>query len=162
VGGVEKTERPKVLIIGVGNDFRSDDTFGLLVARALGEKTVPGVTVIEHHGEGASLMEAWQGFDLVMIVDAVRSGVAPGTAFRLDVSQGKVPANFLTYSSHEFGLAEAIEAARTLGRLPKEVILYGAEGGNFDFGIDLTEPVKPMVDATVDQILLELKSRLPL
>ena len=102
------------LLIGVGSDFRSDDMVGILIARRLSELMRPGLEVVEHHGEGSGLMELWEGYRRVIVVDAAQSGTAPtGTLHDFDVIAAPLPAKFLHYSSHLFGLAEAIELART-------------------------------------------------
>ena len=63
-------ERNRLLVIGVGNPYRNDDAVGLVVARRIRDLNLQGVTVIEANGEGASLMEAWQGADSVILIDA--------------------------------------------------------------------------------------------
>jgi hydrogenase maturation protease len=148
--------KPKVLVIGIGNEFRSDDAFGLFVARRLKTVLSLSVRVIEHHGEGASLMEAWDGFREVILVDAVRSGGSLGTLFRLDASSEKIPTQFFNYSSHDFGVAEAIETARLLGRLPARMILFGVEGGNFGMGESMSPEVAEQIDTVAKWVMDEL------
>ena len=71
----------------------------------------------------------------MLIVDAIRSGAPPGTVHRVDASQAPVPERLRSSSStHAIGVAEAIELARALGRLPAQVVLYGVEGRRFDAG----------------------------
>jgi hydrogenase maturation protease len=114
------SQKSRVLVIGVGNDYRHDDAVGLIVARRLREKNLQHVTVREMSGEGAALIAAWQGADCVIIVDAVQSGAAPGTIFRVEAHREPIPTNFFHCSTHAFGVAEAIETARSLGQLPRE------------------------------------------
>jgi hydrogenase maturation protease len=158
VGGENELKGPKALVIGIGNEFRGDDAFGLCVVREVQQLNLPGIEVLEHHGEGASLMELWKGHQIVMIVDAVRSGVAPGTLYRLDASQGRIPANILTQSSHEFGVAQAIETARALGTLPPLLILFGAEAAQFELGGGLSPQVEEHVHAVSFKIVDELRA----
>jgi hydrogenase maturation protease len=61
-------ERP-ILVIGVGNEFRTDDGLGILAAREIRRRTYPGVEVLEAGGEGTALLESWKGYDHVLIVD---------------------------------------------------------------------------------------------
>ena len=69
-----KDLRSSILVIGIGNEFRSDDGAGIVVARAIEGKKLPGVTVIEQSGEGAALMDILNEADNVYLVDAVSSG----------------------------------------------------------------------------------------
>jgi hydrogenase maturation protease len=158
MGGENEIKGPKALVIGIGNEFRGDDAFGLSVAREVEALNLPGVEVVEYHGEGASLMELWNGHQTVMIIDAVQSGVTPGTLYRLDASQGKIPATILTQSSHEFGVAQAIETARVLNTLPPLLILFGAEAGQFELGAGMSEQLKQHVHAVTFKIVEELRS----
>lgn len=67
-----------MLVIGIGNEFRSDDGVGILVARAIKQKNLSGVVVIEQSGEGAALMDAWSGAENVAVIDAVLSSGTVG------------------------------------------------------------------------------------
>ena len=142
-----------VRVIGVGNRFRSDDGVGPLVADRLAEA---GVEAMEHSGEGAGLMAAWSGVDRVVLVDATRSGAPPGTLVRLDAVAAALPRDLLRCSSHLFGVAEAVETARVLGRLPPVLIVYGIEGARFDFGDSLTPAVVAAAGEAVRRIAAEL------
>ncbi|HYD29867.1 MAG TPA: hydrogenase maturation protease [Azospirillaceae bacterium] len=127
------------LIVGIGNRYRSDDGIGPWVADRL---RAAGLNAIEHSGEGAGLIDAWSGHDAVILVDAVQSGSPPGTIHRFDAATTELPKSFFRYSSHLFGVAEAIETARALGRLPTSLVVYGIEGALFAFGDALTPQVQ--------------------
>jgi hydrogenase maturation protease len=138
-----------ILIIGIGNDYRSDDAAGLVVAHRLQEKKNRHIAVTEHSGEGTTLLEAWSGWERVILVDAVRSGAPPGTIHRFDAWAGALPASLFTASSHAFGVAQAVELARALGELPRQVLLlYGIEGQRFAAGVDLS----PVVEQAVREV----------
>jgi hydrogenase maturation protease len=130
-----------ILLIGVGNEYRSDDGVGLFVVRDLHRRFGDELRIIEHSGEGASLMEAWNGVDAVLLVDAVVSGEPAGFVHRIDVARGGVPARFACFSSHAFGVVEAFALARELHRLPPVALLYGVEGESFDTGAGLSNSV---------------------
>src|SRR5271157_5764524 len=132
--------------IGVGNEYRGDDGAGVAVARRLPAQFPCGVTILEESGEGAALIQAWEGAAWVMLVDAVRSGAPPGTIQRLDARTAPVPAGFFHYSTHAFSVAEAVELARSLERLPPQLIVYGIEGENFDAGVGLSSAVRQAVE----------------
>jgi hydrogenase maturation protease len=136
-----------VLVIGVGNALRGDDAAGLELARRL--RTERTVAVRELEGEGIDLLDVWEGADAVVIVDAVRSGRAPGVVHRIDASAAPLPARLqASTSSHAVGVADAIELARTLGRLPRRVVVLGVEGHRFDAGA----PLSPEVSAALDEV----------
>ena len=146
----------ETVLIGLGNAFRGDDGVGLLVARRLRELALPGLTVLEQSGEGAALLEAWAGADRVIVVDAVSSGGAPGAIHRLEVGQQPLPAHFSTGSTHAFGLAEAVELARQLDRLPASLLIYGIEGRSYELGTGLSPEVQSAADKVIDQLIADL------
>ncbi len=136
-------------ILGVGNGFRRDDGAGPWVAARLAEQGWPADT---HSGEGAGLMDAWDGCAAAVIVDALQSGATPGTVRRFDAHEEVLPAGLFRASSHLFGVAEAVETARVLGRLPPTLVIYGIEGGDFGFGEGLTPAVADACAAVLDRI----------
>ena len=145
------------LVIGVGNRYRSDDAVGIIVARRLKERNLARITVIEATGEGAALIESWKAAEAVIVVDAVHSGATPGTVHRFDTRAERIPSRFFHYSTHAFGLAEAVELARTLGQLPPLLIVYGVEGKNFAAGEELSAELEKAVLKVVERILNEIQ-----
>lgn len=148
----------KLTLIGVGNRFRGDDAVGLEIVRQLKKKYLSDVQFIELSGEGASLIEVLQERDAVFIFDAVHSGAQPGTIFHFDATKERIPNHFFNYSTHAFGVAEAIEMARTLNRLPRRLILYGIEGKYFEYGLAFSGEVKNAITDVIKAALNEIRS----
>jgi len=131
-----------VLIIGVGNDYRSDDAVGLAVVRTLKAKQLPGTLCLESDGDGTTLLETWSHGSRVIIIDAISSGAQPGTIHRFDALTQPLPASYSFSSTHAFGVAEAIQLARTFDQLPTSLIVYGIEGKHFVAGTELSFEVE--------------------
>ena len=112
------------LVIGVGNLDRGDDGVGRFVARKLRDCASADVTIVEESGEAAALIERFAEADALWIIDAGSTGVPPGTIQRFDVAASPLPKPAVAVSTHGFGLGEAIELARRLGRLPRRAIVY--------------------------------------
>jgi hydrogenase maturation protease len=138
----------------VGNSWRSDDGAGPAVARGLRDEVRARVRVYE--GEPVGLIEEWEDADAVIVIDAVSSGAPPGTIHHLDPLAEPIPAELSQSSTHAFGLAETIELARTLDRLPAQLTVYGIEGERFTAGKELS----PAVMTAVEGVGLELRERL--
>jgi hydrogenase maturation protease len=145
----------RALVIGIGNDLRQDDGVGLVVARRLKACAIDGVEILEHDGEATSLLEAWECFQRIAVVDAMWSGAAAGTILRMD-AHGPGIARGVWHSSHSPGLAEAISLARTLGRLPPALVVYGIEGQAFGYGRGLSPAVENAACDAVRQLVVEL------
>ena len=133
---------PVVTVIGIGNPYRRDDgaagaVLGALAPRWGGDSRVH---LVELDGESARVMQAWEGSALVWIVDAVRSGRPSGSVHEVDarnLAQLDDTGKRLG-GGHLMGLAEAVELARALDRLPAELRILGIEGDDFGDGEGLS------------------------
>jgi len=144
------------LLIGIGNEYRSDDGIALSIVSSIQELNLPNVLIKEESGEGAALMEAWLGYDNVILIDAVSSGAKPGTIFRIEAHKEKIPAKFFHYSTHLFGAAEAIELARSLHKIPQKLIIFGIEGINFNSGLQISPVVMEAGKKIIEHVLTEI------
>ena len=146
--------KPQPLIVGVGNALRGDDGVGPFVAEALAAK---GHAAHVHAGDGTGLIDLFETHDEIVLVDATRSGADPGTLIVLDAIAGRLPADLFHYSTHRFGLAEAVETARALGTLPESLLVYGIEGADFSAGDQLTAAVRE----TAEKLIARITEMLP-
>ncbi len=147
-----------LLIIGIGNMLRRDDGVGIIFARKLAQHLrSASFRIHEHSGEGTSLMDLWRGFSRAAVIDAVALGGEPGTLYRFDAGMEKVPSDFFRYSSHAFGLAEAIELSRALEILPQRFLVFGIQGKDFSFGFGLSPEVDRAVDYYFPIVLEQFK-----
>ena len=154
----EDKKEARVLVIGVGNDFRGDDAVGLVVARRVDERNVDGIAVVEAPGEGALFIDAWNGTDAVILTDAVRSGSAPGTIHRLSPRALAANADLFHQSTHAISVPDAIELAGAMKRLPKRLIVIGIEGKSFQAGLGLSPEVEAALSSAVDTVLREARA----
>ena len=133
-------------VIGIGTEHRGDDAAGLEVARRL--RNVGAVSC----GTGSlDMIDLWEGYDEVVIVDAMKSGSAPGTVARFDGLRDQLPRPPVA-TTHAFGTGEAVELGRILDRLPDKMTLIAIEVDRVDIGA----PISQEVAAAIDQIVEEL------
>lgn len=150
------------LVIGLGSPDRGDDAVGRAVAAAVAlavaHQPSSGVRVLAHE-DPTGLLDLWADADLVVVVDAVRSGATPGTLLVLDAGAGSPSIADHAWArtgrggTHAFGLAAAVELARALHRLPDRLVLVGVEGEAFDHGEPLSAAVAAAVPAAVRAVL---------
>jgi hydrogenase maturation protease len=118
--------------------MRGDDAAGLVVARQLKEQ---GLDAREHESDTLDLLECWRAEDAVVLIDATCSGAAAGTVVTLDGWRPGMAAVWRC-STHTVGVAEALELARVLGRLPARLVIYGIEGRRFEAGGPMSAEVE--------------------
>jgi len=138
------TAGPRRLVIGVGNALRRDDAAGLALVDRLAGLAPPRLALGRLDGEGVRLLELWDGFDDVVLVDAALGAGPAGRVVELDGTL-PLPAG-LCRSTHAFGVAEALALARVLDRVPRRVTVLAIVGASFGYGAGLSPPVRAAVE----------------
>jgi len=147
---------PRILVAGVGNIFLGDDGFGVEVARRLARAPVPDHVIVQDYGiRGVHLAyQLLDEFELVVIVDAVSRGGAPGTLYviepEVDVGKDQSIAD-----AHDMVLEHVFAQVRTLGGKLGRVIIVGCEVEDASERIGLRPSVESAVDEAV-RVILEL------
>lgn len=142
----------------LGSRYRGDDAVGPLAAERLRDA---GVRVIDCADEPTRLLDAWDGLDTVVVVDAVVTGAPAGTIHRVDPGGGPLPRDLGLASTHAVGVADALELGRTLGRAPRRVVVLGVEGAAFGMGDEMTPAVAAALDGVVAAALAALEVEEP-
>lgn len=156
----------RVLVAGVGNVLRTDDGFGVEVARRLeGEALPEGVSVVETGIGGIALVQELQeGYDALVVIDAVDHGRPPGTVMLIEPDVVDVHAlgwaerSDLLADMHLATPERAMMLARALGVLPPRVLMVGCQPSDPDeVGQGLTAPVEAAVEVAVREILAHVR-----
>lgn len=158
-GGERRNMAASMLVIGIGNEYRSDDGIGPAIVRALQARNLPEVRCMQDPGDTLSLIEQWDTADTVMLIDAVSSEAEPGTIYRFDALAQPIPTHVSLRSTHFLNLAEALSIAAVLHRLPSRLIVYGIEGKTFSAGVSLSSQVEDALHEVVERVEDECRSR---
>ncbi len=156
-------EAPSILVAGVGNILRGDDGFGVVAAQRLMLRTdlPPNVKVIETGIGGMSLVhELMDGYDALILLDAVQHGGKPG---RLYLLEPQLP-DIATLDAHErrdyFADTHyatpnrALALLSAVASLPPVVRVIGCEVESFEeFTIGLNPTVEAAADRAVNMAL---------
>ena len=161
----------RTLVAGVGNIFLGDDGFGVEVARRLVERGGAGrpeVEVTDFGIRGVHLAyQLMDGYDALVLVDAMPRGDAPGTVYVLeaDLSTAGVdpdddspgPVEVPDAHSMDPGTVLALLATVNGGAVPvQRVMVVGCEPATVEEGIGLSPPVAEAVDRGVEAVLAVL------
>jgi len=109
---------------------------------------------------GLDLVDLLVGFEKAYIVDALAGGGRAGEIYRLTPESLPLPERL--GATHEIGLAAALRLGRQLGLpMPREIVIYAVEiNQGYDFGEELSPPVKEAAEEIVRQLLEELTREL--
>jgi hydrogenase maturation protease len=139
-----------VLVAGVGNIFFGDDAFGVEVVRRLAERSFPADIVIKDVGiRGFDLACAMQdGYDTVILVDAVGRGSQPGTlhVLELDPETAQLPGQ---PEMHHLDPPQVFKLVRHMGGRFPRVLLVGCEPATLEPAADLSEPASHAVTKAI-------------
>ena len=136
-------------VIGIGNPYRGDDGAGRAVAGRLEHKA--GLHVLQMDGDASLLLEVLQTCERAIVIDAMRSGAAPGTVRRYNALCEPLPTSAQA-STHGLGLAEALALGKVFDTLPRQLEFIGIEGSCFEHGANLSPAVLAAVGAVADDL----------
>ena len=146
--------RPAI-VIGIGNPDRGDDAVGVQVARQVAAERLDVLTL--EFDDPSEALDAWEPEDTVVVTDAISSGGSPGDIRGIDVVEHRLPAGkWSSGGTHALGLAAVVELARTLGLLPRALVVVGVEAGQFGQGAPMSQAVAAAVPAAADAVFTAL------
>lgn len=142
----------RTLIAGLGNIFESDDGFGCAVADALAEMSVPADTEVHDFGiRGVHLAyQLLDGYDLVVIIDAVTRGGDPGTVYVIehaaDADRPEPSDDGPLLDAHDLAPDEVLALVPALGGTLGRVVVVGCEPETVAPGMGLSAAVARSVE----------------
>jgi hydrogenase maturation protease len=156
----------RVLVAGIGNIFQSDDAFGVEVATLLAARSLPpGVRVEDFGIRGVHLAyELLEGYDCLVIVDAVPMGEPPGTLAVIepqldqaasDDTAGELP----VVDAHTMNPDVVLAMLRRLGGSVETIRIVGCQPAHLGDGMGLTPAVAAVVENAA-QLCLQLISEM--
>jgi len=150
--------RAPLLVMAVGNILRMDDGFADAVLQRLAESELPdGVELFDAGTSAIDLMEVFNGRELLVVIDAVRGGQAPGTLYRFspeDVEAGELPMNSL----HQVGLLETLKLGELVDCKPRQTVVIGCQPEQTGLGIGLSEAVAAQVERAAELVRQEINN----
>jgi hydrogenase maturation protease len=143
-------ESKRLLVVGCGNPLAGDDGAGVEIARRLRERGDAACRVRALPSAGVDVLEDLSSADVILFVDAVSSGLPPGTLHLVPLGSPEVAHDALrSLSSHGWGIHETLELARALGRELPQLMLLGVEVGTVALG----DHCSPAVERAVGLVL---------
>jgi hydrogenase maturation protease len=145
----------KTLIVGFGNVLLGDDGFGIEVIKRLAMSHLP--THIQTMDVGIAgmhfVLQLMDGFDAVIVVDAVKRGQPAGTLYVFTPSEAELTLHTgERLDPHVAEPLSALQLARALGLLPEHVTIVGCEPLSCELGMSLSLAATGAVECAVKRI----------
>jgi len=149
------SNRPKTLVLGLGNVLMGDEGVGVHVVRALEKLSLPAnVECLDGGTGGFILLEPMQEAGRVVMIDAAADGNPIGTVTRIvpHFSRDFPP----TLNAHDVGIKDLLDLFYMLDDAP-DVILYAITiDPQQPITLDLSAEVRRAAEKAVEQITAEL------
>ena len=115
----------------------------------------PEVEVVDGGTMGLDLLPYLDDRTHLFIVDAVKSGNAPGVTVRIELDNP--PAYFRNkISPHQLGLSEVLAVATLTNSLPPKIVLFGIEPKDLSTSLEMSPEVEKNIGTLADMIVDEL------
>ena len=147
----------------MGNILRGDDGFGIQVVKslALEDQLDKGVDIYEAGIGGIGLVqELMNGYDVLILVDAIDKGAEPGTLFVVEPELNSREIEPLRLHEslvdmHYADPSKVLMLAKALKVCPPKVFLVGCQPEYVD---DAVEGLRPPVERAVPMAVKEIQS----
>jgi hydrogenase maturation protease len=155
--------KPPLAVVGVGNILCSDEGVGIHVIKYLEKLDLPPyVSLYDCGTSGIAVLEALDGVEKGILIDAVAFGGSPGKIYRFLVTSllEMEDSLFKLVSLHQLDLITIFRVSYMTKtyRMPEDIVIYGVEGENFDLGMELSRPVSDAVPKLIGMIIEEIES----
>jgi hydrogenase maturation protease len=143
---------PRILVAGIGNVFLGDDGFGVEVATRLVSRPLPdGVKVADFGIRGVHLAyELLDGFQFLVMIDAVPLGDEPGTLAVLEPDLHEIEDGVASMDAHSMNPAVVLATLSRLGGRLSRVLVVGCQPARVDEGMGLSPRVAAAVEPAVE------------
>jgi len=154
------TNKPRVVVIGLGNPLMGDDGLGLTVLDDLrtGYALPPEVELVDGGTWGMNLLPVIEDANELILIDAIDVGAAPGTFVRLE--HHRLPRYLATkISPHQVDLRDVLALAELRGTLPADTVALGLQPESVELRNSLSDTLRCRVATLAAAVVEELARR---
>ena len=141
----------KILILGIGNYLMGDEGIGVQIAEKMIHEDLPkGVDVLDGGTGGFHLLEYFEQYPNVILIDATLDENPPGT---IRLIKPKFAKDFpQAMSTHDIGLKDMVCALQLLGTMPNINLFVVSIESIQQQGIELTPNIEAVTPLIIDQV----------
>jgi|Deesub1362B_J571_1020462.scaffolds.fasta_scaffold00067_74 hydrogenase maturation protease len=133
-----------------------DDGIGVRVVEKLKKRRLPeNVDVMDGATLSFQLLNFFDEYDKIIIVDAVSFGKKPGKVYRFKLEELLEFKTGNVASVHDFDVFSVVKMVKTFSEVP-EIVIFGVEAEYIGEGIGLSEAVAKAVPKVIKKILREV------
>ena len=146
----------KVIVVGIGNPILRDDSVGIKVVERIRGKLNVDTAILTT--TGFEVLDKILGYDLAIIVDAIKTGNEPGTVYELTMEDIFLTDHYT--NSHNLNLATTLKLGYTIfpEKMPKVKIIAIEVEDVENFGEDCTPKVERAIPKVIRMIEMIVKN----
>lgn len=132
-----------------------DDAVGLIVGEILLKREMPAeVRIFESGSNVFALLDEIMEFDEVVIIDSIKSGLAPGEVIVIDLGKLTQGSMGEIQSLHDIDVVSAIKLGYELFRekMPRRIFLIGVGVKDVSPGIRLSAEVEKAIPKIMEEV----------
>ena len=153
----------QVAVIGIGNVLCSDEGVGIHVINEFKRETLNSNAKIFDCGtSGIAVLEAMDGTEKAIIIDAVSSGSKPGTIHLYTMEDLlRMEDNTLKLVSlHQFDLMATLKLGMTTNayKMPRKIIIIGVEVKSLESSMDLSDELTEALPKVIETVIHEAQA----
>lgn len=147
-------------VIGIGNPLRCDDAIGIILLDFLKsheEVFHSKVSFVDAGTAGMKVLHIISEFDIVLIIDAVQMGKAPGSWCFFSYDEVKSKKEKEHISTHISDIFQVFGIAEKIGQLPHHLYVFGVEPKDLSVGQGLSDTLQnnlPVLKKNVEEKLV--------
>ena len=148
------------LVIGIGNILLKDEGVGVRCIEYLRSRDLDnGIKLVDGATLGFDLLEEINGFEKVVIVDAVDMGKEPGHVASFGAEQILSLPLSEKFSLHEIGLIDVIQVGKKIGYDFGNVRIVGIQPKEVSRGDSLSEIIEEKIPVLAERVLKEIDNQ---
>lgn len=141
----------KTLILGIGNVLLGDEGIGVHCIKYLEKQKLPtNVHLLDGGTGGFHLLEYFQKYSRIIMIDATMDGNPPGTIKIISPKFSNEFPNVL--SSHDIGLKDLLETATLLGTFPQIILITVSISEIQSMNLSLSKEVESAIPSIIEKI----------
>jgi len=148
--------QPSVAVVGMGNVLLKDEGIGVHVIEAMKEGGAADGLQLLDAGTSPDTLLSLEKLNKLIVVDAALGDCAPGTIYRFRLEDIQ-PVTAQARSMHDISLAEWLQIRRTLGLGPQEVVVFGLQPKDIEWGLEPSAEVAQRIPEVVNLVLEEAR-----
>jgi len=150
---------PRWTIIGLGSPLMGDDGLGIVALERLRGtmELAAGAELVDGGTWGMSLLPDIESATHLLFIDAINTGVAPGTVITLE--RDEIPRYLsMKISPHQVDLRDVLAVAELRGTLPLKTIAVGLQPERVEMSVGLSPTLEHRLDDLMATVVDQLEA----